>query len=277
MSTDATIEKVGIAHQYKIREAKSKENKRDLFGVYGENVNLDLKNAVVKKVSRATAKKVILEYEWLGTMSPTTHHYGIYFDNVLGGVVCYGKSCTANYNCSMEFNIEPDQLWFLARGACVHWTPVGSASKLIAQSLKLLEKDVPHARVVLAYSDTDAGEIGTVYQATNWIYIGRGNHKTFNWRNPKTGRQFDERMLHNLKYKYNLTRPQVRRKLLDEGWEVLPKTVKHRYCFPLGSNKQRKEVIRHLEGRQLIKPYPKRDGSRGGSLKGETPATQQEG
>lgn len=267
---------VEIAHQYKIRQEQAKKNKYDLFGVYGENLNLNLKDSSTCSISRNDAKKIILDYEWLGTMSNTTDHYGIYFDNVLGGVVCYGSSCSANHNCPKEFGIKPHQLWFLARGACVHWTPKGTASRLISKSLNLLKENNPEARVVLAYSDTDAGEIGTVYQATNWLYIGRGTHQTSNWYSPKTGRRFDERMLHNLKFKWNLTRKQVREKLLDEGWEVQPKAIKHKYCFLLGSKKETKPIMKRIK--EKILPYPKRENTTSGSgLKGESSVFQIEG
>ena len=66
------------AHQYKIRVAKSKETGRTLYGDVSEQINLDLKNAEVKRADLAITKKIILEYEWLGTMSSTSNHYGIY-------------------------------------------------------------------------------------------------------------------------------------------------------------------------------------------------------
>ena len=172
---------VGISHQYKIRIKKSKEQTQSIFGEYWKNVDLNLKKAQVKKVSREEATKIILEYEWLGTMSTTSHHYGIFFDNICGGVICLGVNCTANPNGPKEFGIKASEFWTLARGACVHWTPKGSASKLIAQGLKLLKDEVPECKVVIAYSDVSAGEIGTVYQASNWLYIGYGTGYTRNF------------------------------------------------------------------------------------------------
>jgi hypothetical protein len=249
------METVGIAHQYKIREQKSQEGSNSLFGNYWENLNLSLKDAVVKRIDRDTAENIILEYEWLGTMSNTMFHYGIFFDGVCGGVVCYGKNCTANFNVPHEFGVEMDELLTLARGACVHWTPKGSASKLIAQSLQLAKQDWPKAKVVIAYSDTDAGEIGTVYQATNWYYIGRGDHKTFNLVNKQLNKQIDERYLHDLKIKWKCKRGEAKQRLLDEGWEVQFKSVKHKYIFILGNRKERKQILSKIS----VLEYPKRD------------------
>ncbi len=248
---------IGEAHQYKIRVEKSKQKSNSLLGNYWENLNLDLKDAVVKKIDRDTAKKVILEYEWLGTMASTSHHYGIFFDGVCGGVVCYGPNCTAAVYAHKEFGLEKDQYWNLARGACVHWTPKGAASKLISQSLKLLKEEEPKAQLVIAYSDTNAGEIGTVYQATNWVYVGEGTRQTFNLVNKKLNRRFDERQLDKLRKDLRITRTEVKKKLADSGWEIELKAVKHKYVFLLGSKKEKKELLKRLN----VLPYPKRDGS----------------
>ncbi len=245
---------VGIAHQYKIRVAKEKAKVHSLLGNYWEGLDLDIKKAVVKKVPKETAKKIILEYEWLGTMSTTSHHYGIYFDNVCGGVVCYGNNCTANFNVPTEFGLTIKEVWTLARGACVHWTPKGSASKLIAQSLKLFKEDVPEAQVVIAYSDTNAGEIGTVYQATNWFYIGMSGRTTVNYFNRQLGRKFDERQLHEFKKQWNCTRKEVKEKLLAAGWEIEKKAIKHRYIFIIGNKKEKRVILRKVK----IFAYPKR-------------------
>ena len=153
------------AHQRIIREQKSKENPLGLFPDKPDVI--DLKKATVRQIDYHTAEKIILEYEWLGTM-PTycTHYFGIYFNGICGGVVVFGIGIPKNVLediCGKEH--LPD-VRVLTRGACVYWTPVGSATKLIGNSLKLLKKD--GYKIVVAYSDVRAGEIGTIYQACNF-------------------------------------------------------------------------------------------------------------
>jgi hypothetical protein len=53
-------------------------------------------------------------------------------------------------------------------------------SYVIAQTLKLLKQDEPNVKVVITNANEKAGHIGTVYQATNAIYLGKsktGFHK----------------------------------------------------------------------------------------------------
>ena len=63
----------------------------------------------------------------------------------------------------------------------MHWAPAHAASYLINRACKQLssgpwktEKGVvrPPAYIVIAYSDVEAGEVGTVFQASNWSYCG---------------------------------------------------------------------------------------------------------
>src|SRR5690606_7787460 len=58
----------------------------------------------------------------------------------------------------------------LTRGACAWWAHPHSGSKLISFGLReMASKGYKYA---VAFSDPEAGEIGTLYQATNWFYLG---------------------------------------------------------------------------------------------------------
>ena len=52
---------------------------------------------------------------------------------------------------------------------CVHWAHEHSASKLIRRSIRLLPE---RYRVITATVDAMAGEIGTVYQAAGFDFVG---------------------------------------------------------------------------------------------------------
>ena len=74
---------IGKAHQRIIREKKSKEIPNDLFGNYWDNINTDIDNGIIKVIDYQTAKKIILEYEWLGSMGTTQIHYGIFLMEIV--------------------------------------------------------------------------------------------------------------------------------------------------------------------------------------------------
>ena len=217
--------------------------------------HVDVKRAEVRRVSRHLAQQIIHKYEWLGTMAQTGYHYGIFYGSFCAGVCCYAAGGgTGGVNSHMPFGIKPNELAILARGACVHWAPKGSNSKLVSWACKLMAKDT-HCKIVIAYSDTDAGEIGTIYQACNWIYIGKGS-STRQWIAPN-GRIFDQKLPYDLKRKQGGTRAQFTSALRAAGWEEQSSNPKHRYVCIL--DKSDKPLIDRVE--RMRQPYPKRAGS----------------
>lgn len=154
------------AHQRKIREEKKQAD--ESFGVAKEAA--DIKSAVLSPISYQEAKNIILEYEWLGTMGTTQMHYGIHYEGHLAGAICFGYFQAMQGYASYVGEKYAKKGIQLSRGACAYWAHEHSASKLIGYGLREMKK--LGYKFVVAFSDPDAGEIGTVYQATNWIYLG---------------------------------------------------------------------------------------------------------
>jgi hypothetical protein len=147
----------------------------------GHPVPKDFSTASVREIPHSVAKEFILKYEWLGNTGTTVRAFGLFFGEELAAVECFGHpGSTAIWNICGEENA--DMVYWLARGACAHWAPPRSASSyLINRACEMMGapwktrdgKDMPAKFVFLATADSDAGEIGTVYQASNWIYLGK--------------------------------------------------------------------------------------------------------
>lgn len=218
--------------------------------------HLDLKRARVEPVTRRIAKQIILKYEWLGTMPATTHFYGIFFGRHCAGVTCWGLGCGgANMSAHKEWGLQRDELAYLARGANVHWSPTGANSKLVAWSCRLIARD--GGKLAIAYSDTDAGEIGTIYQACNWVCVGKGS-STRQWVAPN-GRVLDMKLPYDLAVRKGGRRRDWAARLLDAGWREQESNPKHRYVYVL-DRRDRALVERVERARQ---PYPKRASEAG--------------
>ena len=253
---------MGKAWQRKIREQKANEENLLLFK--DEPDEADIKKAVIREIGYNTAKAVIEEYEWLGTMGTTQFHYGIYFDGFCGGVVCFGYF-QAMFNSN---NIERgggyshyvgDKFWDkgiqLTRGACVHWAHEHSGSKLIAYGLREMEKK--GYKFCIAFSDKEAGEIGTLYQATNWHFIGSSGPLHYDLYFKGGGLYLNNRDF-NKKYKKGGFKNKV--DFIDANPELKLelKTIhpKGRYIKLLGNKIEKREMMKTLKDK--IKPYPKR-------------------
>jgi hypothetical protein len=217
--------------------------------------HLDVGRSVVRPVSRRCAAQIILKYEWLGTMAGTSLHYGIFFGAYCAGVCCVavGGGFAGN-NVSAPFGLRRDELAMLCRGACVHWAPSGTNSRLVAWTCRLLARGGA-ARLIIAYSDTDAGEVGTIYQACGWAYVGL-TASTRQWLAP-TGRLYDQMQPMNLARQKGGTRGAWKDRLRAACWREQDSNPKHRYCRVLDTTDA--ALVARVEA--MRQPCPKRAGS----------------
>ena len=241
-----------IAWQKKIRDKRAREDADvDLFGRWWEGLDLTLANSEVREIDHATAKTIIEKYEWLGNMGAMNlHRFGIYFGGHLGGAVVYSVEYIENLGKWDSYGFT-GKIILLSRGACAHWTPVGSASRLIRRSMDFLP---PRYEVVTATVDAEAGEVGTIYQACGFHYAGqlsKGGPITSAKVNGKT---INARQLKN---KFGTRGHMALEKMDCSGvTDIQAHARKKRYFAFRGSRssvKAHKMAIAHL-----IKPYPKR-------------------
>jgi hypothetical protein len=228
--------------------------------------HLDLKRAIVRPVSRRCAEQVILKYEWLGTMAATSLHYGIFFGAYCAGVCCVGGPVTAGIETHHQFGLKSSgDLLTLARGACVHWAPKGSNSKLVSWAVRLLAT-ARRGKVLIAYSDTDAGEVGTIYQACNWAYVGTTSRGAEAEIVAPNGRAFNCRIVGYHARRRGVTYSAMRAALLSAGWRFQASNPKHKYVAIL----DRSDAALAARVARMTLPYPKRAGR----LASEAPAPQ---
>lgn len=225
---------------------------------------LDVKRAIVRPVTRKLAEQIILKYEWLGTMATGVNRfYGIFYGNYCAGVTSFAPAGFNLPSLAKSFRVDGSQLAYLGRGANVHWAPKGSNSKLIAYSLKL-ESQLGN-KLAIAFSDSDAGEIGTVYQASNWVYVGQNDVAWKQWVSPD-GKTWSYNQFTKWYKENGLDRPRGIKVLSDKGWKLQDSNPKHRYVYIL--DKTDKALVDRVE--RMRQPYPKRPAS----IDSDAPAIQ---
>lgn len=245
------------AHQRVIRESLEHEV-LPISDITGLVVNTDISNGIVKETTRDVAKLIIEKYEWLGKMAAVNrHYYGIFFDGVCGGVVVYGQEYIENLGKWDKYGYT-GKIILLNRGACVHWAHPHSASKLIRQSMKLLPEKY---KVVTCTTDDLAGEIGTIYQACGFDYIGSMRDNNPNVKSKKGDRSAwiiggQIHTARNLRQKHGTTRMEILKDIYPDI-KMIKQNSKSRYFAFRGSKKEKKS--NRLAIQIFIKPYPKRD------------------
>lgn len=231
------------AWQKKIRDREAELDPRPVYCALDE--------CEVRPISNAAARRIIARYEWLGHMrGPVFACYGLVGPRgrVLG-VAVFGN--TPNPRSADMCGRENSNLAVcLRRGACVHDAPTNAASFLIAGATRLAARDRGW-RIFHAYADEQAGEVGTVYQACNWLYMGQF-HGIPTFLRPGAVDPID---LRSLKEVHDLTI----RTAKDAGWIEVPSPARHRYVHFEGSRTERRHLRAAL--RYPVLPYPKRQES----------------
>lgn len=254
--------KVGTAHQYNRRVEKKIEEMKNPHW-HWENLDLDLKNAVVKPIELSLAKEIIEEYEYLGCLAAVNwYQYGIFFkdtvtsEEVCGGVVVFGQEYAENQGVWDKYGYT-GKIILLNRGVCLHWTPKNTNSKLIMEAIKQLPEKY---QVITCTTDPDAGEIGTIYQACNFYYVGAMRKNKTRTNIIINGKKYGSR---SVRQTYGTmskkTLPDlVKAKLGDDATvEFVTVYAKHRYFYFRGTKWDKKNLKRGIE--DIIKPYPKRN------------------
>ena len=129
----------------------------------------------IPKTDKETAveiKKFIEKHEWLGKVSLyPTHYFIAKYKNIMAGVVIMDMP-NAFSKLLGDKTRKIERL--ISRGACISWSPKNLASALISFSMKWMVKNTNY-RVFTAYSDPEAKELGTIYQACNFNYLGQNS------------------------------------------------------------------------------------------------------
>jgi len=239
-------------------------------------------------------KRFIERHEWLGKLSQrSTHRFTARLKNgTLAGVVIMA---TPNAFSNLLGRENRDKEKLISRGACISWAPKNLASWLIMNSIKWMVKNTEF-RYFTAYSDPEAKELGTIYQACNFYYLGQTSGTTHQYLDPirpEKGWFSDRDFRKKSKYfKYaeaiGITRDTWKgwMKKYSPDWEKVPPDIKikikeqeriyrdsckkrkvpakHKYCYILGQTKSEtarlKNIFAEKSPDKANLPYPKNRG-----------------
>lgn len=195
----------------------------------------------IKKIDYKTAMAIVVERHYLKRKCPCSVAFGLFLDDELCGVVCYGTPSSAPLRSGIagpEFKfdvIELTRLWVSDS------VPKNGESYLISNTVKKCGK-----LIVVSFAEIQQGHVGTVYQAANWIYTGLSAKRT-NW----TVAGLDKHC-QTIADKY--TAAEIREKYGDD-FSLQERPRKHRYLWINAKGRKRSEIIKSLRYKPM--PYPK--------------------
>lgn len=213
------------------------------------------------KLTRASFKAIkyaCLHFHYAKTVPLNTIGYNVFNDDdEWCGVVLFGAG--ANKAIGTSYNLKQGQALELVRVA-LNGKQL-CTSQCVASALKQLHKDCPLCRLVVSYADCDQKHLGTIYQATNWIYVGQVNENdisAFMIHTEKGIRKVHRKNIYAkiiVKDGRKMHCPQTLdavRKYIDPKAEYYRTEGKRKYLMPM--DKKMRKQIEHLK-----QPYPKID------------------
>lgn len=127
---------------------------------------IELRNATAKAIRYAC-----LHFHYAKAVPSVIYGYNVYQNGEWCGVILFGSGATPNI--ASPFGMVQGEVVELVRVALNG--KQNTTSECVAAALRKLHQDAPQIKIVVSYADDDQGHVGTIYQATNWIYLGRCN------------------------------------------------------------------------------------------------------
>lgn len=278
-------------YQYQ-RRLDTLEEDKQILGWSDEFIdNIDIndfefENITLKK-DKDEATEFIKRYEWLGTVgSYPTHWFVAKYKGILGGVIIMGMP-NAFSKLLGDKTKEIERL--IARGASASWCPKNLATKFLMWCLKWMVNNTQY-RLFTCYSDPQAKEMGTIYQALNFYYLGQKSGTTVRCINPYNpekiitdrtfracgfykryakdlGIDWQKNWSSNRCMLWDNVPDDIEKKLRDYSKEMYAKSTKisfpnkHKYAIVLGKDKRETKLLRkEFQENNKIYPYPKERG-----------------
>jgi hypothetical protein len=218
---------------------------KDRQPVNEDPASLDIRRAIVRPIGLSEAGALLAPYE-KRPLAISRFALGLYFGDRLGGAVVYGDEYAENLGVWDKYGFT-GRIICLQRGACLPWAHPHSASALIRRSMSLLPGRYD---VVTATVDRSFGEIGVVYQAAGFTYVGTMRKSTRVAIALPDGTQISERQA------YSLVGARGIQALGRMGFYVGSVPRKERYFAFRGSSREQREARAAIA--HLVKPYPRR-------------------
>ena len=183
---------------------------------------------------------------------------GVWESGRFVGAILYGVG--ANRHIARPFKLRDTQVCELVRVALApgrrHPT-----SKCVAISLRMLKRQSPGLRLIVSYADAGQNHVGTIYQATNWIFLGAATQPYLKVK----GKVEHPRTLYDRYGRGGQSLPWLRANV-DPNAQRVKMPAKLKYVMPLDQ-----EMRERLE--PLAQPYVKKSsvGSIGSDAPGDQP------
>lgn len=202
----------------------------------------------VKKIPVKTARGYIASFHYSKTMPDSTlYTFGLFYQETLCGVCTFGMGCGKNQYTAIYPNVKNGEYCELTRLWLEDSLGRNSESYFISRCLKALPKTI---KFVISFSDEKQGHFGYIYQATNFIYLGK--NKGGKMLVTEDGVEKHPRLLGMYRKRHPEYREMGNKELMEIlGFRLIEGGCKFRYVYF-----KDRQLLKQLKIKPL--PYPKK-------------------
>lgn len=136
-----------------------------------------LKTLRVEPVAPAAIRSLIEKEHYLHSMPPAPRMcFAVSLDGDLAGAVVFTSGSRHCHR--LLAGAQPHDVATLARMWLADDLPRNSESRVIGVVLRHLKRETDW-KLLLSYADPGARHVGTIYQASGWLYLGRGEPTSY--------------------------------------------------------------------------------------------------
>jgi len=201
---------------------------------------MTLKSYSIRPIGYKLAMDIVVREHYLHRKFASSRAFGLFLGEQIKGVICYGTPSSAPLRKALagpenELNVvELMRLWVCDS------VPRNGESFLIGNTLKHAGKEI-----VVSYAEVAMGHVGTVYQATNWLYTGLSARR----------RQFKiEGVTTHCQRLADMHSAAELREIYGEKFAYEWRPPKHRYVCINAKGRRRQELISKIK--YPLQPYP---------------------
>ena len=190
----------------------------------------------VKRINAKETHEFILKKHYAQRLPSISIAFGLFIEGNLEGILTIGKPAS-NSLCEGVCGKEYKQYVYELNRLCVNeGLPKNTLSQFVSKVLKELSTE---KIILISYADEGANHHGYIYQATNWLYLGKTKERTDKYTpNGKHSRHYTNEYDHLRKFR----------------------SSKYRYMY-IPNKKFKKECLKILKY-EIIKEYPKGDNKK---------------
>lgn len=202
----------------------------------------------VKEIEAKEARQIVKQYHYSGKVVANSKiHLGVFKGGVLVGCLQYGPPM--NGSKTSDKIIRGVEMMELNRMVMADSEPRNAESQAIACCNKWLKNNTS-IKYILSFSDGKEGNVGYIYQATNWKYIGYLLSNSFY--------ELDGLVMHNVSvwHKFKEKHPKrdthTTNEILCETFNNVSVITSKQHAYLMAIDKRIKFPFKE-------KPYPKKD------------------